>query len=384
MAFLFNRSRQRQPAEVARTTKDLLVKLRDVPGDAKIEEDLAKQLGHMKLIVQGTQEVDILPDQVQQLVHAALQEDLLYELARSIPNLPFEARKDTQTIFSHILRFRPDNSSATGPTIPNSNAGTTGSIFSTSGDPPVISYIVHKRPEVLTQLCRGYENNKSAMPCGSILREALKYEVVAGIILYDESGEGERAIRLNEIQPGEKQSGEGLFWSFLGWINQGSFEVSADAFTTFRDILTRHKALVAGYLSANFDLFFSRYNNILVLSDSYVTKRQSIKLLGELLLDRANYNVMTAYVDSGDHLKLCMNLLRDDRKMVQYEGFHIFKVFVANPNKSVAVQRILINNRDRLLKFLPKFLEDRTDDDQFTDEKSFLVRQIENLPSQAQ
>lgn len=138
--------------------------------------------------------------------------------------------------------------------------------------------------------------------------------------------------------------------------------------------------MVAQYLYVNFDLFFSRYNNILVQSDSYVTKRQSIKLLGEILLDRANYNVMTAYVDRGEHLKLCMNLLKDDRKMVQYEGFHVFKVFVANPNKSIAVQRILINNRDRLLKFLPHFLEDRTDDDQFTDEKSFLVRQIELLP----
>ena len=61
-------------------------------------------------------------------------------------------------------------------------------------------------------------------------------------------------------------------------------------------------------------------------SPSYVTKRQSIKLLGEILLDRANYTVMTAYVDRGEHLKLCMNLLKDDRKMVQYEGFHVFKV----------------------------------------------------------
>lgn len=140
--------------------------------------------------------------------------------------------------------------------------------------------------------------------------------------------------------------------------------------------------MVAQYLSVNFDLFFTRYNNILIKSESYVTKRQSIKLLGEILLDRANYNVMTAYVDRGEHLKLCMQLLRDDRKMVQYEGFHVFKVFVANPNKSIAVQRILINNRERLLKFLPKFLEDRTDDDQFTDEKSFLVRQIELLPAE--
>lgn len=34
------------------------------------------------------------------------------------------------------------------------------------------------------------------------------------------------------------------------------------------------------------------------------------------------------------------------------------------------------------MRFLPKFLEDRTDDDQFTDEKSFLVRQIELLPKE--
>ena len=148
------------------------------------------------------------------MVQATLHEDLLVDLARNIPNLPFEARKDTQTIFSHILRFRPAHV--------------------TSGDPPAISYIVHKRPEVLVELCRGYGNNKSAMPCGTILREALKFEVVAGIILYDQSGDGEPAIRLNEIQPGAQQSGDGLFWNFFPWINQGSFEVSADAFSTFR------------------------------------------------------------------------------------------------------------------------------------------------------
>ena len=55
---------------------------------------------------------------------------------------------------------------------------------------------------------------------------------------------------------------------------------------------------------------------------------------------------------------------------------------MANPNKSIAVQRILINNRDRLLRFLPGFLDDKTDDDQFMDEKSFLIRQIEILPLQ--
>jgi calcium binding protein 39 len=73
-------------------------------------------------------------------------------------------------------------------------------------------------------------------------------------------------------------------------------------------------------------MFFAKYNTMLIQSESYVTKRQSIKLLGEILLDRANYNVMTQYVDSGDHLKIIMRLLRDDRKMINYEGFHVFKV----------------------------------------------------------
>jgi|SRR5947209_1981566 len=146
-----------------------------------------------------------------------------------------------------------------------------------------------------------------------------------------------------------------------------------------KDVLTKHKQMVCQYLCANFDLFFSMYNGILVESQSYVTKRQSIKLLGEILLDRANYPVMTAYVDKAKHLQICMKLLRDERKMIQYEAFHVFKVFVANPKKSDDVRKILLKNQEKLLRFLPRFLEDRTDDDQFTDEKSYLVRQIQQL-----
>lgn len=86
---------------------------------------------------------------------------------------------------------------------------------------------------------------------------------------------------------------------------------------------------------------------------------------------------MLAYVDSPDHLKLTMNLLRDKSKNIQYEAFHVFKVFtpldgylgiaaklglkvfVANPKKSKPVQDILLKNREKLLAFLPKFHDDR-------------------------
>ena len=80
-------------------------------------------------------------------------------------------------------------------------------------------------------------------------------------------------------------------------------------------------------MKANFDLFFSEYHTHLVLAVSYVTKRQGIKLLAELLLERANYDVMMRYVDNKEFLKQSMLIIsKDDRKMIQYEMFHVFKV----------------------------------------------------------
>ena len=259
---------------------------------------------------------------VAQIINSLIQDDLLDQLSKNIHSLPFESRKDTQTIFSYAVRYRPPGSSS-------------------SQAPPVISYIVYQRPEIITQLCRGYEHKESAMPCGAILREALKFEDVIYIILYDEPGV---KFRLDDVNERARASGHGVFWWFFPWIDRGAFEISTDAFTTFRvrsefafcseanivdmtqDILTRHKQAVAQFISVNFEAFFGWYNSTLVGSQSYVTKRQSIKLLGEILLDRANYDVMMAYVDSGENLKIFMNLLKDDRKMVQYEGFHVFKV----------------------------------------------------------
>ncbi|KAL2069732.1 hypothetical protein VTL71DRAFT_14411 [Oculimacula yallundae] len=361
MSFLFGRRPRTNTVDLPKQAKDQIQKLDGPAGSAKAEE-LAKTLGQMKFILQGTQETESSPEQVYSLVTGMIQEDLLYLLAVNLWRLPFESRKDTQVIFSYVLRFRPPTASP-------------------KSEPIALSYVINNRPEVLVELCNGYDHKESATPAGTVLREVLKSHSAAAIILFDDQSVGSPGPKgLTGINQELRQSGNGVFWKFFKWIDQGSFEVGADAFTTFRELLTKHKQLVAQYLSTNFDLFFDKYNNILVKSESYVTKRQSIKLLGEILLDRANYAVMTAYVDRGEHLKICMNLLRDDRKMVQYEGFHVFKVFVANPHKSIAVQKILLINRERLLVFLKEFLQDRTEDEQFIDEREFLIKQIKNMP----
>ena len=83
--------------------------------------------------------------------------------------------------------------------------------------------------------------------------------------------------------------------------------------------------MVAQYLEANYDRFFTMANN-LILSNNYVTKRQSLKMLGEILLDRSNYNIMTRYISVEGNLKMMMNFLRDKSRNIQYEAFHVFKV----------------------------------------------------------
>lgn len=57
-----------------------------------------------------------------------------------------------------------------------------------------------------------------------------------------------------------------------------------------QELLTRHKILCAEFLEIKYDKVFYYYQRLLN-SENYVTRRQSLKLLGELLLDRHNFTV---------------------------------------------------------------------------------------------
>lgn len=61
-------------------------------------------------------------------------------------------------------------------------------------------------------------------------------------------------------------------------------------------------------------------------------------------------------------------------------GISRLQGFCCQPHKSVAVQKILLMNREKLLNFLSHFLEDRTEDEQFIDEREFLIKQIRIMP----
>jgi len=259
---------------------------------------------------------------------------LLSMLIQKIELVGFESKKDIVQIFNKLLRRE------------------------ISMRYPTVEHIC-TQPEILSTLVRGYEDSKKqidALNYGMMLRECIKQEPLAKVIVHDET----------------------LFDQFFVYVQTTTFDVAADAFTSFKELLTTHKILSADFLEKNYDRVFTKYKELLN-SENYVTRRQSLKLLGELLLDRANFTIMTKYISDPENLKTMMQMLSSKSKNIQFEAFHVFKVFVANPNKTDPILQILLKNKQKLIAFLTTFHESRSDDEQFADEKTYLIDQIKDL-----
>lgn len=332
MKGIFGKS-AKSPTEIVRNMKEDLVVLEkggDGKKQEKAQEDLSKQLINMKTLLFGSdseQQSDIILAQLSQEMYNY---GLLILLISNLHRIDFEGKKDAVQIFNYVLRRQ---------------IGTRT---------PTVEYICTK-PEILYALCRGYEQQEIALNCGTMLRECVRFESLTKILLNCEH-----------------------FYDFFKYVEVSTFDIASDAFATFKELLTRHKMAAAKFLEDNFDKVFNNYQKLLH-SDNYVTRRQSLKLLGELLLDRHNFSVMTRYISNPDNLKLMMNMLKEKSRNIQFEAFHVFKVFVANPNKPKPILDILLRNQDKLVEFLTKFHTDRSEDDQFNDEKAYLIKQIKDL-----
>ena len=237
---------------------------------------------------------------------------------------------------------------------------------------PTVEYIV-TCDEILVTLCRGYRNQDICHNTGHMLRcvpsHLLKFNSVAQCVncreclLYEPLAKV--LLTFEYIQ------------DFFTYVENPQFDIAADAFSTFRDLLTRHKSLASQCIVANYEDFFLRYN-VLLQSSNFITKMNSLNLLSELLYDRNNLSVMKKYVDSEDNLKLIMNLMLDSSSKVQMVAISIFKIFLLNPKKSDAVQTILLRNKELLLTFLEN-LNMLSDDERFLNERSSIMTRLKEL-----
>jgi len=323
---------KRKPQDIVKGLRDALTVLQsstDKSRKSHIQavEDSTKNLNYLRTMLSDPEhgsEAAVL------ISSECFSSDVIPVMIQTIGRLEFEARRDAAYLFTNLLRRQIGNRS------------------------PAVDYLC-KNSLTLELLLHGYDDPEIALTCGNMLRECAKFDLLTKIMLHGE-----------------------IVWALFKYLDSVKFDIACDAFATLKDILTIHKELASAFLESNYDKFFDKYLSLLE-KDNFVTRTQSLKLLGELLLDRSNFNVMTKFISSSTNLKLMMNLLRDRSRRIQYEAFHVFKVFVANPNKTPLVLRILIQNKEKLLRFLNNFQNEK-DDEQFKEEKAFLIKQVMALP----
>ncbi|XP_020976205.1 calcium-binding protein 39 isoform X2 [Arachis ipaensis] len=195
---------------------------------------------------------------------------------------------------------------------------------------------VEQHLELLDFLVVCYDNKEIALTCGTMLRECIKFQTLSRYILESAT-----------------------FVLFFKFVELPTFDVASDAFSTFK--------------------FFDLYEKLLT-SPNYVTRRQSLKLLSDFLLEAPNSQIMRRYILEVRYLKVMMTLLTDSSKNIQLSAFHIFKVFVANPNKPQDVKLILAKNREKLVDLLQNLSPGKgAEDEQFEEEKEFIIKEIEKI-----
>lgn len=332
----FKPSRPKTPQEVAKAINDSLMALDtqtvvEVKALEKALEEVEKNFGTMKCMVSGDGETEPNMDQVSQLALEICKEGVLDLLIHKLPILGWEARKDLVHCWSILLKQKVDSTYCCAEYIEN-------------------------HLELLDFLVVCYDNKEIALNCGNMLRDCIRFPTLAKYILESAS-----------------------FVLFFKFVELPNFDVASDAFSTFKDLLTKHGTVVSEFLTAHYDEFFDLYEKLLT-SPNYVTRRQSLKLLSEFLLETPNSHIMKRYILEVRYLKVMMTLLKDSSKNIQISAFHIFKIFVANPNKPREVKVILAKNHEKLTELLENLSAGKGDEDeQFEEEKELIIAEIERV-----
>jgi len=136
----------------------------------------------------------------------------------------------------------------------------------------------------------------------------------------------------------------------------------------------------AGYAARNFERFFGCFHKL--LGSEYVTQRLTLRLLSDLLVDRAYLDVMLVYIKRTDFLKLHMDLLRNTSNAIRLDAFHIFKVFAGNPRPVPGICRILFQNKEKLIALISTALKDEDDDGDLRDDKDAVLSVLCKLSPQ--
>ncbi|CAJ0581560.1 unnamed protein product, partial [Mesorhabditis spiculigera] len=333
---LFGRSTAlpKNPGETIVTLKEALIALRNnktIKDEARLMEDVRKPLNTLKSYFFGLEpghSVDALL--AQKAAKELADSGLIRILVEFFRGLNLECRSEISQLLAGCLRLQPQNN-------------------------PVAD-VFYRQQTLFDILIKCFDAGEIAFQAGSILRACCPHPRLTGAILSSD-----------------------YFFNFFEHMEDPCFDISAEAYSTFRAVLSTCKLEAAQFLSKYHKEFFTEYDKLL-RSTNYLCKRQSLRLLGELLVERYNYEAMQRVVSDVENLKTVMNLLLNRAHSIQIEAFHVFKVFIANPQKPPLILDVLIRNKHRLIRFVTHLKSGDGVNSAFEEDKLFLLDELEGLP----
>lgn len=232
-----------------------------------------------------------------------LNKTLLGDLIRQLHNMTFQAMRDVGLLFKELFRRKR---------------------------PETIDYLTN-RPHLIGFLIENYQDEAATHSYGTILRQCVRVEELCRAVLWHPS-----------------------FYLFFNYVQDENFEVASDSFATFTLALVKQKKLAVEFMLEHFDTFMVEEWNKLLMTRTYVTKRQSIKIIRDLLTARSNFKVMIRYVNEVECCKVIAELLSGRKNAIRADAYHVMKIFILNPRKSPEIVKFLVERRKKIMKGLEK------------------------------
>ncbi|OHS97087.1 hypothetical protein TRFO_09646 [Tritrichomonas foetus] len=315
--------KRKSPAVIVKKADDAL-KVYSTTQDAKAKSDaleaINKNFGRMNEILYKKKEGEEASNRALQLVNEISHCDFIMDGLDNMLELPVEQRKQFSNIF-------------------------TGAIAHQTGSEFPVAIWVQRNPRALDTLLGFYNHPELAVCAGDMLRLCVRHVALANQLLQPE--------RLDRL---------------FGFFSVLNFDVSADSFCTFHDLILNSE----DYLIANSQSIIDRLHGTLD-ETKYAACRQSLKLIGEIIISFRKFQDI--YLTNQQNLITIMKLMSSAYKNIQMEAFDVFKLFVAREQKPEPILKILRANSEKLIKFIHDLL-DGVEDQEVQNEKDYLLTQL--------
>jgi calcium binding protein 39 len=299
--------------------------------------------------------------------------DLTQLLMANLYMLPFEARKDFSAIFSYLLVCGLEGVDA-------ESYRTCMTDFCT--------YVERNFESITSCLVKNHDSSTSMIDLDVVLHSGMMFRSCI------------KHLSLFQKLVSTRETVEEFVFPFLDkFVHSPNFDCASDAMESLKMILSggsetlaeidvdpnvnSRSQQLAEFLERYYEEIWERRFNTKLLSSeesSYLIRRVALQILTAVLLKRTNYNIMVRYINDKNNLILIMLLLRDKSPHITLDAFHVFKIFVINPNKPPEIIKILSTNKAKLRTYLDGLHKEKElKETQFRDEKALVISTIDAL-----